>query len=449
MTFATPRKAATDTEVRRMKMRVYRDRGLEKDLVGAIDFEPGSTASFSYDGAYLEKARSNGELGISERLPLSEAPYEAAEMAPFFHGLLPEGEVRDNLAQMYQVPRSDYLSMLWQLGCESIGALTFVSEGVEPDEYEPRYDELTAEVIEAIRANPVRAATLETSATRLSLSGAQSKVAWFLPEGLDPDTAEMKDWLVPRGTAASTHIVKIARKGEEMLAENERGCARLAIACGMAVARVSPLPDLPGAIAVERYDRTFLGAEGSRRAARLHQEDFCQALGFPPYLKYQPESGEGEYLLYIADLIDSASLNPRSDRVEFAKRLVFNYAVGNSDAHLKNSSLLYNAEWTGRRLSPLYDVTCIPLTGYSTKMPFAIGAHRDLSEIDEHDIMSIALDMGVDLDDFDTAVRQVVDGLSSRNPYIGGDLAEAMTRIAENAAPRIAVLERFCQPNGC
>ncbi len=427
-----------------MRLRVYRDRECARDLVGTIDFEPGGSASFTYDHSYLENARSKGELGISERLPLSDEAYAAEEMAPFFRGLLPEGEVYGNLVQMYQVPRSDYLSVLEQLGCESIGALTFVSEGVEPGEYEPRYEALSEELVEEIRQNPVRAATRETSSTRLSLSGAQSKVAWYLPEGLNPDHAGTADWLVPRGTAPSTHIVKIARKGEEELALNEHACALLASACGISVARVTPLPDIPSAIAVERYDRTFVDVGNERCLARLHQEDFCQALGFPPYLKYQPDSGEGEYLTYIADLIGSASSNPRSDTIEFAKRLAFNYAVGNSDAHLKNSSLLYNVGWTARRLAPLYDVTCIPLTGYSTRMSFAIGEHRELSEIDERDLLAAALDLGVSLDDWDAAIRQIVDGISPPDAVGAGEaLQAAMTRILETAAPRVAVLERF------
>lgn len=413
--------------------------------MGVIDFEQGA-ASFAYDRAYLETARANGEIGISERLPLSETPYSAGEMSPFFHGLLPEGEVYGNLAQMYQVPRSDYLSILAQLGCESIGALTFISENVDPDEYEPRYEPLSKDVIEALRENPVRAATFETSSTRLSLSGAQSKVAWFLPEGLNPSSAELGDWLVPRGTAPSTHIVKVARKGEEQLALNECACAQLASACGISVAHVFPLPDLPGAIAIERYDRAFLELGGKRCLARLHQEDFCQALGFSPYLKYQPESGEGEYLVYVADLIDGASANPRADKIEFAKRLAFDYAVGNSDAHLKNSSLLYNVEWTARRLAPLYDVTCIPLTGYSTTMPFTIGRHRALADIDENDILAIALDLGISLDDWDDALRQVIDGLTQSGCVaVEDDLAAGKARILDNAKPRIAVLKRFCQ----
>ena len=231
-----------------MLIRVYRDRRCERELVGYIEYETGASASFAYEPSYVERARANGELGISEQLPLSEEPYEASELGAFFQGLLPEGEVYGNLAQLYQVPRSDYLSILGQLGCESIGALTFVCEDADPSEYEPRYDALSSAVIGALKENPVRATTWEVSSTRLSLSGAQSKVAWFLPEGQDPCAAELGDWRVPRGTAPSTHIVKIARKGEEALAFNECACSQLAESCGIPVARTFLLPGLPGAI---------------------------------------------------------------------------------------------------------------------------------------------------------------------------------------------------------
>ena len=429
-----------------MGILVYRDRGAERDFVGRIDYERGSSASFRYDESYVARARAAGELGVSHRLPPDGEPYNADEIRPFFQGLLPEGVVLANLAEMYQVSRNDYLALLEQLGCESIGALTLVSEMADLADYEPHYDSLTAGAVDALRRDPVRAVTEATSATRLSLAGAQSKVAWRLPAGLDPSTAAIADWQIPRGTAPSTHIVKLARRGEERLAANEWACSELARGCGIEVATVAPLLDLPGAIAVERYDRLHIGAAGGEGEGvmRLHQEDFCQALGFPTYLKYQPEGGEGAYLAYCADLIDATCANPRAARIEFGKRLVFNIAVGNSDAHLKNSALLYNAAWTACDLAPLYDVTCIPLTGYSTQMPFVVGEHRRLADIDERDVMSIALDLGIGLGDFDEAVRQVVAGLESPKTLpADAALHAAADEILANAAQRIAVLKRY------
>ena len=177
---------------------------------------------------------------------------------------------------------------------------------------------------------------------------------------------------------------------------------------------------------------------------RLHQEDFCQALGLQPFYKYQPSGIAADYIEYAADLIDDASDAPVEDRLEFAKRLVFNYAVGNADAHLKNSSLLYNETWTGRSLAPMYDVTCIPLSGYSTRMPFDIGGHRELAEIDEHDIMAIALSCDVSLSAFDQVVREVVAGFEAPSFVTEDESVAAMAeQVLANAAPRIAVLRAY------
>lgn len=431
-----------------MGILVFRDSEKGNRLVGRIDYEAESNATFCYDPDYLSAARASGEIGISERLPLSDEAFRSEEIAPFFRGLLPEGDVLTELTELYQIPRNDYFALIEQLGCESIGALTFVSEGIDPSEYVAEYLPLQTDAIESIATSPVRAAAGIASEMRLSLSGAQSKVAWFLPEYVNAAHASVGDWLVPKGTAPSTHIIKIARKGEERLAVNEMACSLISKACGIETAPISLVPDIPGAIAVERYDRPWIEFAGRGRVLRLHQEDLCQAVGLSPYFKYQPEGVDSSYLCMVADLLDEASSNPIADKLEFAKRTVFNYLVGNSDAHLKNSSLLFNMQWTGKALAPMYDVTCIPLSGYSTKMAFDIGAHRNLSDIDERDIMSIALDMGVPLGSFDGAVSELVSAFESfdgSNGEAGSDAATdtAVDRILENARPRVAVAKAF------
>lgn len=168
---------------------------------------------------------------------MDDRPYPEEEFGPFFRGLLPEGSVYGNLAQMYQVPRNDYLSIIGQLGCESIGALTFVAQGIDPGEYEPRLEPLSNEVVGALASAPLHTVTMETSETRLSLSGAQSKVAWHLPKGVAAKNAGPGDWLVPHGTAPSTHIVKVSKPGEEDIAYNELACSLIAQACGIDAAR--------------------------------------------------------------------------------------------------------------------------------------------------------------------------------------------------------------------
>ena len=84
-----------------MGILVYRDRLGSRDLVGRIEYVRGVSASFCYDKDYLSRAKTAGELGISERLPLDDAPYGLSAMSPFFFFFFPEGAVRDNLAQIY------------------------------------------------------------------------------------------------------------------------------------------------------------------------------------------------------------------------------------------------------------------------------------------------------------------------------------------------------------
>ncbi len=318
-------------------------------------------------------------------MPLDFGPYEPQEYAPFFHGLLPEGAVLANLAERYQVPRNDFLAFFEKLGCESIGALTFVAEGTDLADFEPSYAPMEPSMIDQMREDAERAVTEMTDELRLSLSGAQSKVAWYLPEGIDARDAALRDWRLPLGTAPSSHIVKVARTGREELAYNELACMEIARQCGFATSDVALIPEIPGAIAVKRYDRVPLGNNG---LLRLHQEDFCQARGLPLYLKYADAYPEVSYIQVIAKLIDAVSERPAQDRLEMARRLLLHYLIGNSDNHLKNYAFLYSEDWKRRTLAPLYDLTCIPLTGYSTKMAFALGAHRELSEISADDLAS-------------------------------------------------------------
>ncbi len=424
-----------------MGVRVFRDTQVGRELVGRID-DSAAGSVFAYDPEFVALHRA--ALGISHRLPVDANPYSEADFGAFFRGLLPEGQVYADLARAYQVPRNDYLAIIERLGCESIGALTLVSDRVDPGEYEPTYEPLVASALDAMREGPLSAAVRVASETRLSLSGAQSKVAWTLPEGHSAESAGELDWLVPKGTAASSHIIKLSARGEEGIALNELACSLMARACGIEVARVSLVPFLPGAIAVERYDRVWVGETGLRRLMRVHQEDFCQALGFAPYYKYQVEGASYSYPALCSSIIDDACVSPRRGRIEFAKRVAFNYAIGNSDAHLKNGSLLYDVAWTSRRLAPMYDVTCIPLTGYSTRMAFDVGEHRELGDIDERDVMSIATDCDVGLAEFDAAVREVVGGLEGFDFELCPDpVRQTAERIQEDAAPRLAVLRAY------
>ena len=125
----------------------------------------------------------------------------------------------------------------------------------------------------------------------------------------------------------------------------------LARRCGLPVAAVTT--GVAGArsyLLVTRHDRAWQDG----RMVRLHQEDFCQALGRPPVAKYQHNStgvagpSLAEMFALVRQHMTARDINRLLDAV------IFNVAVGNVDSHAKNYSILLSP---GRvELAPLYDL---------------------------------------------------------------------------------------------
>ncbi len=110
---------------------------------------------------------------------------------------------------------------------------------------------------------------------------------------------------------------------------------------------------------------------GSQRITRLHQEDFCQALGKSPSQKYQNEGGPSFNDCF--ELLKNVSPLLARDWITFIDYILFNFIVGNTDAHGKNFSLLYDTAGFIPRLAPLYDVLCCQIyPEHSEKMAMKI-----------------------------------------------------------------------------
>ena len=100
---------------------------------------------------------------------------------------------------------------------------------------------------------------------------------------------------------------------------------------------------------VTRYDRA-IGPDGAVR--RLHQEDFCQALGILSSRKYAADGGPDFRRCF--ELVRRACDKPAVEALKLMDAAIFQVLIGNADAHGKNYSLLY-AEG-GAQLAPLYDL---------------------------------------------------------------------------------------------
>ena len=185
---------------------------------------------------------------------------------------------------------------------------------------------------------------------------------------------------LPAPGEATTHIVKPPIPSYPGTTENEAFVMRLAAAVGLPTARVEARR-LEGAngpkayLLVERYDREYRGG----RAVRLHQEDFCQALGFASRQKYETNLGPG--IARCRQLIMNCSKQPALDAHHFLDAVGFNLLVGNGDAHAKNFSLLYTAE--GIQMAPLYDLLSTALyPDLPLSMAMSIGGTYRFSEVD-------------------------------------------------------------------
>ncbi|MCY4314611.1 MAG: HipA domain-containing protein [Roseovarius sp.] len=163
---------------------------------------------------------------------------------------------------------------------------------------------------------------------RLSLAGAQDKLSVGFENG--------RVHLV-KGGAPTTHILKPIIENVRDSAHNELFCMKLANRVGIDVPEASAhfIGETPFYL-VRRYDRE--PGEGGI-VKRIHQEDFCQAPEIPPELKYEREGGPG--ISACQDVVAGNAARPASDQIKLLDIVIFNFLIGNSDAHGKNFSLLY------------------------------------------------------------------------------------------------------------
>ncbi|MGH9333074.1 MAG: HipA domain-containing protein, partial [Vicinamibacteria bacterium] len=125
-----------------------------------------------------------------------------------------------------------------------------------------------------------------------------------------------------------------------------------------------------------RYDRyTDEGGE----VQRLHQEDFCQALGYPPDKKYQDSGGPSFADCFSA--LRESSTDPALDTRNLLRWQAFNVFAGNSDGHAKNLSIL-RLEKGVTRLAPFYDLVCTrAIERIDHRLACDVGGERDPGRI--------------------------------------------------------------------
>ena len=326
---------------------------LSLDVYLESEAAPVGTLSGDDFGALGFRYADGAGMPISISMPLRDEAYGDVAARVFFDNLLQENDQLDGVMQRHAIARNDVAGLLYHLGKDCPGAISCVPKGTGPGKIPGDlmrdYDVLDAEdMIELMQALAQRRALPTGLPDPSPVAGVQSKIALTrLPDGRFglPKTGRL---------APTTHLLKMPRRGEEELVDHEHALMALAgraLRTPVAETEILELGDQRGLL-VTRFDRVISGTE----VRRLHQEDFCQALGLPSSLKYERNSDNPSRRFsagQVGALMPLLGV-PALDRNAFRAMTLLNLVLGNTDNHAKNHALLYNGSTP--RLAPLYDV---------------------------------------------------------------------------------------------
>ncbi|KTC94096.1 type II toxin-antitoxin system HipA family toxin [Legionella erythra] len=351
---------------------------LNQTLTGQLSIDSYGDMLFDYDENYLSAA---GSLPLSHSLPLQKKTYAERECRPFFNGILPESHLRASIARQLGISEKNDFALLAAIGGECAGAVSLLPPSLHIADLKPDYrqidDNAVVEILHTMLQKPM---LVGEDGIRLSLAGAQDKLAVTVMNG---------HLALPINGAPSTHILKPVNRDFPSLIENEWFCLNLARKIGLnAVEAELRYAEGTPYLLVKRYDRIVV----EHTIQRLHQEDFCQAMGIASEKKYQREGGPS--LKDCFHLLKDVSSIPAIDIKMLLQGVLFNLIIGNNDAHGKNFSLLYSAK--NSRLAPFYDmISTVYYPTLASKMAMKIGSKYEFDGLFPRHIEQMAEEIGL------------------------------------------------------
>ncbi|MBX2849813.1 MAG: HipA domain-containing protein [Acidiferrobacterales bacterium] len=353
---------------------------INTDLVGELS-EVNGLWQFAYNPAWVN---SNSSYALTPSLNLQhEVHLDTGSVRPvqwFFDNLLPEEAARALIAKSTKVDKDDAFSLLAEVGAESAGAITLLADGeeLEPGNVQPlSYKELSQRI-----QNLPKASLNNQNRKRMSLAGAQHKMLIVM---------RGDELFEPSGAMASTHILKPEHQYPDdywFTARNEYFTMRLAQQCGLNVPPVT-IRYLPEAVyIIQRFDRT--GEYPNQQ--RIHVIDGCQLLNFAAHSKYRMSNANN-----LKKIIDQCRKRAQTT-VQIFRWALFNFLVGNNDAHLKNLS--FAALPSGLSLMPHYDLLSTIIYHGSGKHKDAelsqpMGQAETYGQVTSQDIITFAEELGL------------------------------------------------------
>lgn len=384
-------------------------------------------------------------LSLSLPFTPDNQPHRDTKVTAFFDNLLPDSSaIRLRLAQQYQITSTSPFELLAKIGRDCAGAIQLLPENEEPRglfqiEGRPLQPIEIAQILRDTTSSSVLGKADSDHTLRLSIAGAQEKTALLFHK---------EQWMLPIGSTPTTHIFKLPlgivgnmQADMRTSVENEWLCSKIMHAYGIPIAHcdIAQFEDQK-ALVVTRFDRRL--STDASWIIRLPQEDFCQASGTPPTLKYQADGGPGTAQIMA---ILQGSRQARQDRLHFYKTQIIFWVLAATDGHAKNFSIAHLPQ-NQYQATPIYDVlSAHPIIGKSknqialqnAKLAMAVRSKNNHYQIDkimqrhwltQSEQVQLGADAAADLiEDIVKSTPNVINAVSKQLPKdFPADLADSI-----------------------
>lgn len=412
--------------------------------VGTLTRETGGELSFAYSTDHLTH---QNPLLLSLSLPLTDVPFGDVEARAFFSNLLQErDQPLRRVMDQYGIPASDVAGLLYHMGGDCAGSVSVLPQGAPPTkspgnlatDYVPLSNEEVSEIVKALHLRQALPRELQDPSP---LAGVQSKISLMYLRDSNALAIAKKD-----SGAPTSHVLKIPDRDHPSDPDHENFALEMSHNCGIPAvdSRVREFGGIK-ALITGRFDRLHHQQKGE--IYRIHQEDFAQALGLPPSLKYERYGVEGRRFDVgaIRTVLDQTHAPAYSRRI-FLDLTLFDLLVGNCDGHAKNHALLYRGFFQRSRginpeIAPRYDIVPTRLDPHLTdEFSYSIGSARHINDVDLGQLVSFMAALGIagrpaQRRVLESALRRVVrhleqnlEFLASRNQKRFADLIAANMR---------------------
>lgn len=371
--------------------------------VGTLGHEPKNDLwSLEYDHDWVNTP---GSFPLSPALSFETpaAGYAVGAIKRFVENLLPEGRALDITATTCRVSKSNIFALINALGTETTGAFRFWRTGETPPTVAttPPREVTREELNRRLSEHDAIPLALWDGKVCTSIAGVQDKLMVYLDGA--PDRGGGMFLVEP--PLASTHILKPepGRTVTPHLVVNEHFCMSLARRMGLPVPDVSIYRTPKPILVVSRFDRVVHAEATEPVVQRLHIIDACQAADLPANYKYERNFGSGEHVRNIREgvsfevLFDCVeqTVNKATARVTMLRWALFQFLIGNSDAHGKNFSFFVGQK--GLEPAPWYDlVSVVQYPDLDHDLAMAYGDAFSLDEVGAFQLADFASRCNVD-----------------------------------------------------